>query len=632
MLLAAAPLRAQSGRNRPEPLPSPSPGVQRPRRATASDEAPPGQPATSTAPSRTGNVPQPQGTPPPADKTSPPDAATVIDDDEVYKVDSTLVPVSAIVTDTAGRAVTDLTVNDFELRIDGQPKPISDISHAETPVRLALLFDNSSSVRPTRELEKHAAINFFRKVIRPVDQAAIFSISTVPTLDQPLTNDTAKLVRTIERFGDVEGSTALFDTVVMAADYLRPQPGRKVMIIISDGVETTSNLQDFGEMVRRVLASDCQVFVIQTGLSENANLRDLIAERRMQDLTSYTGGFVHAPKVASDLEAAFAQIAADLSQQYVLSYYPNDDGRDSRFRVISLRVKSRPNARVRARRGYYPRRRDNLSALPQNYVDADASRAGAIRDPVVTMSPRSPAREVASSTSMTRPVNSAIASAANAPARASKNLDPDEGGAPADGGAATRSALRLGAFNPKQKPADDPPEAKPEAKSETPPAASDSRRQPSPPTLRPENNSNPTKAADAPVVTSNAQAEAQPEAVRLEESSVKSSPAQVESARAGSPEPPKSLIVSGGVLNSRAQSLPVPAYPAAARRLQVSGTVVVEVTVDESGKVIEARAASGPAPLREAAVGSARQARFPVTLVSGQPARMTGVINYTFRL
>jgi protein TonB len=85
-------------------------------------------------------------------------------------------------------------------------------------------------------------------------------------------------------------------------------------------------------------------------------------------------------------------------------------------------------------------------------------------------------------------------------------------------------------------------------------------------------------------------------------------------------------------LNSRAKSLPVPAYPQTAQHMRVVGTVVVEVLVDESGRVVEARAASGHALLREAAVEAAKRARFAPTLVGGQPARMTGFLNYTFSL
>ena len=90
--------------------------------------------------------------------------------------------------------------------------------------------------------------------------------------------------------------------------------------------------------------------------------------------------------------------------------------------------------------------------------------------------------------------------------------------------------------------------------------------------------------------------------------------------------------VSGGVLNGRAVSLPAPAYPEAARRTQTAGTVTVEVVIDVNGRVISAKATSGPAMLREAAERAAMQARFTPAQLSGQPVKMSGAINYNFKL
>jgi protein TonB len=84
------------------------------------------------------------------------------------------------------------------------------------------------------------------------------------------------------------------------------------------------------------------------------------------------------------------------------------------------------------------------------------------------------------------------------------------------------------------------------------------------------------------------------------------------------------------VLNGKALALPKPAYPPAAKRNGASGTVVVEVLIDESGKVISARALSGPQPLQAAAVQAARQAKFSPTTLSGQPVQVVGTITYTF--
>jgi len=274
-------------------------------------------------------------------------------EDDVIKITSNLVPIPASVVDSRGNAVVNLKLDDFELWVDGQQRSISDLTRAETSVRMAMLFDNSGSLDSAREFEKHAAIRFFRKVMRAKDEAAIYSIETDSFLAQPLTKDVSRLEQTIAMFGRPEGGTSLFDAIVDASGYLRPYVGRRVLVIVSDGIETTSRNSDFETVIQQVLAADCQIYVVQTGLYEGANVRALAAERRMERLTGQTGGAVYLPKSIPELDQAFDQIAADLAQQYVLSYYPPAEHRDGRLHVLDLKVKARNDVRVRSRKGYY---------------------------------------------------------------------------------------------------------------------------------------------------------------------------------------------------------------------------------------------------------------------------------------
>jgi TonB family protein len=100
------------------------------------------------------------------------------------------------------------------------------------------------------------------------------------------------------------------------------------------------------------------------------------------------------------------------------------------------------------------------------------------------------------------------------------------------------------------------------------------------------------------------------------------------------PPVPRPLMkpISGGVLNGRALSLPSPVYPELARRMHTAGLVEVEVVVDENGKVMSARAVTGPPSLRDVAVQAALRARFSPTKLSGQPVKITGRINYNFTI
>ena len=328
----------QSGRLKdPKPKPKPTQG--------------PGTPPTRP---RTARSPAPIPVASPSSESS-----EHVDPSDVVRVSSNLVPIPASVVDTRGQTVSGLKLEDFELWVDGQLKSISELTRSELPVRLTMLFDNSGSLDSAREFEKQAAMHFFRRVMRPSDQAAIYSVETESYLAQPMTSDIRRLETTISNFGKPEGATSLFDAIIDAAGYLRPYLGRRVILIVSDGIETTSRA-DFETTLQRVVSDDCQVFVVQTGLYEGANLRALAAERRMEQLALQTGGAAFIPRTTADLETAFKQIAADLAQQYVLSYYQSEAQRDGRYHVIDLQVKSRKDVRVRARKVYYSRKRSDV--------------------------------------------------------------------------------------------------------------------------------------------------------------------------------------------------------------------------------------------------------------------------------
>jgi Ca-activated chloride channel family protein len=346
---------AQSGRNK-EKAPRASPTKTRSSVPDAESTKSPPAAGSSSRSNTSGSASQsrPKG-------SSKDGVSEEVDPSDTVRVTSNLVPIPASVVDPKGFAIIGLKLEDFELLVDGQVKSISDMTRAETSVRLAMLFDNSGSLDMAREFEKQAAMHFFRKVMRPSDEAAIYSVESESYLAQPLTSDVGRLERTIGSFGRPEGSTSLFDAIIDAAAYLRPYNSRRVLVIVSDGVETTSR-NDFETTIQRVLADDCQIFIVQTGLYDGANLRALAAERRMEQLAGQTGGAVYIPKTTNELDMAFQQIAADLAHQYVLSYYPGDERRDGRFHVIDLRVRSRKDVRVRARKGYYSPKTANVAA------------------------------------------------------------------------------------------------------------------------------------------------------------------------------------------------------------------------------------------------------------------------------
>lgn len=328
---------SQSGRVKPTETPLPLP-----------------KPTVVYVPTQTAaKGPSPKPTPTPVD-----------DEDGVVKVASALVPIPVSAVDPGGRSITNLKLTDFELKIDGRPADITEIARSETPIRLVMLFDNSSSVLVAREFEKDAAIKFFRRVLRPEkDLAALFSISTTAELEQPFTAEVSSLTRAIELFPQPEGATALLDGIVLGAEYLREASGRRVMIIVSDGDDTKSDVS-LEDTIRALQMANCQVYVVKTTDFENykrtgsrrgnANIRALAAERRMSEIAGQTGGAVYSPIDERELDAAFRQISAELAQQYILSYYPDDDAdKRGQFREITLTLKNRSDVSLRTRKGYY---------------------------------------------------------------------------------------------------------------------------------------------------------------------------------------------------------------------------------------------------------------------------------------
>ncbi len=300
----------------------------------------------------------------PAELLRPTPSPKASNDEEIIKVESTLVPIPATVFDATGRTLTTLKIEDFELQINGKIAQISELSRYETPIRLAMLFDNSSSVSIAREFEIKAAVRFFERMIRPEkDLAALFSVATASRLEQPLTSDIRTLTRSVESFPPPEGATALLDGIIKAADYLGEVQGRRVIVIVSDGDDTYSD-SSLEQVNRSLQLANCQVYVVKTTDFENyvrtksrtasANLRQLAAERRMLEIAGQTGGRVYSPIDEKELDEAFRQISSELAQQYILSYYPDPQTeKGGEFQQIGLTVRSKGNVDVRTRKGYY---------------------------------------------------------------------------------------------------------------------------------------------------------------------------------------------------------------------------------------------------------------------------------------
>jgi Ca-activated chloride channel family protein len=218
------------------------------------------------------------------------------------------------------------------------------------------------------DFERIAAARFFERVIRPQDRAAVFSVSTDVVVLQEFTNKVPLLVDATRQLRAL-GATSLYDGVFLAADYLKSAQGRRVIAIVSDGGDTTSN-KSLLEVLAQAQGADAVIFAVFTGNPwPSQNLRDLAAERALEALTGETGGEVLKPKLPlgkngsrhdeetdapspKELDRAFDNLAEQLRTQYVLGFYSTNEKRDGSFRKLSVRIK-KPGYVARARTGYY---------------------------------------------------------------------------------------------------------------------------------------------------------------------------------------------------------------------------------------------------------------------------------------
>jgi Ca-activated chloride channel family protein len=329
-----------------------------------------------------------------------------VDEGDVVRVETQLVSVPAVVTNSAGRPLPGLRAENFLLFENGQQQKIANFATTEAPFEIALLLDTSGSTRVDVGLIRQAA-NAFIDALRPGDRVAIVGFNTarrgqtmvakVEVLCK-LTGD-RKLLRTaIENLGSSNG-TPFYDALErIAAEVFREAPreevrGRRAVVALTDGVDSTSdsdfqtararllrvgvacyfievNTEDF---VEDRLLKDCQddgrltlsekqlqryrqVFFprakpedfldfCQMGQFERMQIsRDLynLARREMDDMAKSSGGRNFLAASLQDARAAFARVATEIGTQYSLGYYPTNKARDGKFRAIRVEVQGAP--------------------------------------------------------------------------------------------------------------------------------------------------------------------------------------------------------------------------------------------------------------------------------------------------
>jgi VWFA-related protein len=260
------------------------------------------------------------------------------------KVDVDLVNINFSATDKHGRMITGLTADDFIIEEDGRKQAVSLFSRErDLPLTLALLMDISPSVEPVFDEEKRTAAEFLKSVLGKRDLALVMSFDKHATLVQDYSEDIPTLRDAIDTLTiSKAGGTSLFDAVYLAADEkLSREAGRKSIVVMTDGVDTTSKY-DLGKAMIATQKSNAVVYTI----SNSGNPRTL------RSMAEDTGGASFKIDKKGDLEMIFSQISEELRTQYSVAYHSNNPVRDGKFRRIKITPKN-ASLQVRARKGYY---------------------------------------------------------------------------------------------------------------------------------------------------------------------------------------------------------------------------------------------------------------------------------------
>jgi Ca-activated chloride channel homolog len=281
----------------------------------------------------------------------------------VFKSSVAMVPISATVRDGRGRTVTTLKASDFEVRDNGQPRPIVTFEIDQTtPLTVAVLVDTSGSMRLESKLASA------REVVREIgsglrdgiDSVGLFTFDAAVHELQPFT-DRPSAVAPVLAAAAPFGVTSLYDAIAETARRLDAQPSvRRAIVVLTDGIDTSSALAP-ADVSARASAIDAPVYIVATvpkidqasyvQRSASANAR---LTANAQDLARWTGGDLLWASPGGAVSAA-QQILAELRHQYLIAV---DSVSDGEWRRLEVKVRN-PRLNVRARSGYVGR--DNSS-------------------------------------------------------------------------------------------------------------------------------------------------------------------------------------------------------------------------------------------------------------------------------
>ena len=277
-------------------------------------------------------------------------------DEPTFRVNVRLVNVFTTVTDSRGAPVSDLTKDDFRLFEDGVPQDIKVFEkESAIPLSIALAIDTSPSTQRDFKLEVSSARRFVHSILRSEDRLSVFEVTETINQLTGFTSDMKRIEKGIDNLRTGPG-TSIYDAIYLCSDALLDREGRKVLVLITDGGDTTSKA-DYNNALKRAQQAEAIVYSIIVVPVEADAGRNLGGEHALIQISNDTGGKYYYAEGEQQLDTAFRKISDELRTQYLIAFYPNRKVSDSSFRRIQLELnKKDPEGRpyqVRHRAGYY---------------------------------------------------------------------------------------------------------------------------------------------------------------------------------------------------------------------------------------------------------------------------------------
>jgi len=281
-------------------------------------------------------------------------AATAQDPPQIkpftLEVEVDVVSVTAVVFDKKGTFIRGLSTDDIALYEDGVQQDVDYFREASSdeaervPLTVVLVLDTSGSMNQSMRFLQEAVLNFVYK-LEEVDTAMVVSFNESVKGSAEFTGDLDRLERIVDGL-QPWGGTSLYDALHYSLNRIRDAPGRKSVIVFSDGADTTSTLRD-RDVVDYARAVEATVYAIGfKGSGPGGSAKGFLKK-----ISKETGGQFFSPGNVGDLVKVFNAISDELKNHYLLAYTPKREA-DGSWREIELKVK-RPDIKVRVRKGYF---------------------------------------------------------------------------------------------------------------------------------------------------------------------------------------------------------------------------------------------------------------------------------------